>query len=150
MEIIRATSAHIPEVARLFDLYRQFYNCEPDLPLATNYISERLANDESVIFAAEDPNNQGKLIGFTQLYPTFCSVQAVKIFVLYDIYVDAAARQRDVGTALMQQAADFCKSQGAKRMDLLTGKDNFQGQGLYEKMGWYKTNEEFFAYSLDL
>ena len=68
----------------------------------------------------------------------------------YDIYVDAEARQKDVGTALTQRAADYCKSQGAKRMDLLTGKDNHPGQGLYEKMGWYKTNEEFFAYSLNL
>ena len=148
MNIIRADKSHLSEVARLFDLYRQFYECPPDIELATNYISERMANNESVIFAAE--GEDGKLLGFTQLYPTFCSVQAVKIFVLYDIYVDAAARKKDVGTALMQQAADYCKSQGAKRMDLLTGKDNYAGQGLYEKMGWYKTNEAFYAHSLDL
>ena len=42
------------------------------------------------------------------------------------------------------------ENEGAKRMDLLTGKDNYSGQGLYEKMGWYKTNEAFYAYSLDL
>ena len=147
MNIIRATQSHIPEVARLFDLYRQFYECEPDLALATNYVTERMMNNESVIFAAED---NGTLLGFTQLYPTFCSVQAVKIFVLYDIYVDADTRQKGIGTALMQQAADYCASQGAKRIDLLTGKDNNPGQGLYEKMGWYRTNEAFYAYSLDL
>ena len=148
MTIVRANENHIPEVARLFDLYRQFYECPPNLELATSYISERMANNESVIFAAEGEG--GKLLGFTQLYPTFCSVDAVKIFVLYDIYVDADARQSGIGAALMQKAADYCKSQGAKRMDLLTGKDNYAGQGLYEKMGWYRANEAFFAYSLDL
>ena len=34
MKIIRADKTDIPEVARLFDLYRQFYQCDADLALA--------------------------------------------------------------------------------------------------------------------
>ena len=52
MKIVKATKTHIPEIARLFDLYRQFYECDADIDLARNYISERLENNESTIFIA--------------------------------------------------------------------------------------------------
>ena len=149
MEILAANESHVSEIGRLFDLYRQFYECEPDLALATRYIGERLANGESVIFVAAEAGSD-RLVGFTQLYATFCSVQAVKIYVLYDLYVDAEARNKGVGALLMNRARAFAEEQGAKRIDLLTGKDNFPGQHLYEKLGYERANEEFFAYSLAL
>ncbi len=147
MEIIRASQAHINDVARLFDLYRQFYECPPDLNLATNFISERINNDESIIFLAQE---QGKGLGFVQLYPSFCSVDAVKIFILYDLYVDAAGRKSGVGQGLMEQATQFAKDAGAARLDLLTAHSNLAGQALYEKLGYKKVNEDFFAYSLQV
>ena len=145
MNIVRAEERHIPEIGRLFDLYRQFYECEADLELATNYIRERLANDESVIFVAEDGDS---LKGFTQLYKSFCSVEAIKIYILYDLYVDADVRNGGIGAQLMNRATEYAREQGAKRLDLETAKDNYPGQHLYEKLGYVKVNEEFFAYSL--
>ena len=145
MEIVRAKQEHIKEVARLFDLYRQFYECPADLGLATSFIAERMENDESVIFLAQE---QGKGLGFVQLYPSFCSVDAVKIFILYDLYVDAAGRKSGVGQKLMEQATQFAKDAGAKRLDLLTAHSNLAGQALYEKLGYKQVNEDFYAYSL--
>jgi len=147
MHIIRAKQEHIEEVARLFDLYRQFYECPPDLDLATNFIGERINNDESVIFLAQE---QGKGLGFVQLYPSFCSVDAVKIFILYDLYVDAAGRKSGIGQGLMEQASLFAKEAGAARLDLLTAHSNLAGQALYEKLGYKKVNEDFYAYSLQV
>jgi len=147
MDIIRAQQEHIEEVARLFDLYRQFYECEGDIGLATNFISERINNDESVIFLAQE---QGKGLGFVQLYPSFCSVDAAKIFILYDLYVDAAGRKSGVGQGLMEQATQFAKDAGAARLDLLTAHSNLAGQTLYEKLGYKKVNEDFYAYSLQV
>jgi len=147
MDIIRAQQEHIEEVARLFDLYRQFYECEGDIGLATNFISERINNDESVIFLAQE---QGKGLGFVQLYPSFCSVDAVRIFILYDLYVDAAGRKSGVGQGLMEQATQFAKDAGAARLDLLTAHSNLAGQTLYEKLGYKKVNEDFYAYSLQV
>lgn len=145
MNIVRAEERHIPEIGRLFDLYRQFYECDADLELATNYIRDRLANDESVIFVAEEGES---LQGFTQLYESFCSVEVMKILILYDLYVDADVRNGGVGAKLMNAATEFARENGAGRLDLLTGKDNYPGQHLYEKLGYVKVNEEFFAYSL--
>ena len=62
MEIIKATSDHIDQVARLFDLYRQFYKCDPDLELATRFITERTQRGESDIFAAVE---RDAIVGFS-------------------------------------------------------------------------------------
>ena len=78
-EIVRATEDHLDEVARLFDLYRQFYECPPDLGLARSYIADRMAADESLIWIALD-GDRGR--GMVQCYPTFCSVQAVRRWIL--------------------------------------------------------------------
>jgi ribosomal protein S18 acetylase RimI-like enzyme len=89
-------------------------------------------------------------LGFVQLYPSFCSVDAIRILILYDLYVVAAARCRGLGEALMRRATDFAIETGVSRLDLLTAKDNFPGQALYEKLGYRRTNEDFYAYSLEL
>jgi|TARA_R110001583_G_scaffold106823_1_gene255252 ribosomal protein S18 acetylase RimI-like enzyme len=145
MNIVRASQKHISEVARLFDLYRQFYGCESNLTLATEFIVDRMNKGESEIFLASE---NGDAKGFVQLYPSFCSVDAVKIFILYDLYVDKCARNLGVGEALMNKATGFVKQSGAARIDLLTAKDNKAGQHLYEKLGYNKVNEDFFTYSL--
>jgi len=147
MKIIRADEADIPDVARLFDQYRQFYRCDADLALATRFISKRIESDESVIFQAVEDES---VIGFVQLYPSFCSVEAIKIFILYDLFVEQSKRRSGAGRLLMEQAAAFARENDAGRIDLLTGKDNKPGQLLYDQLGYLGTNEDFYAYSLNL
>ena len=145
--IEEANEDHISLVAILFDLYRQFYDCEPNLKLATDYIKDRLVNKESTIFVAMD---NSEALGFVQLYPSFCSVEAIKIHILYDLYVTATARGSGIGERLMNRASEFAKASGSARIDLLTENNNKIGQRLYEKMSYERTNQEFFAYSLYL
>ena len=147
MEIVKANQEHIDEVSRLFDLYRQFYECTPDLELATRFISERIERDESDIFVAYEGD---KASGFVQLYPSFCSVDAVKIYILYDLYVDANKRNMGLGEKLMNVATEWARSNGAARLDLLTAHDNLIGQHLYEKLGYKRDLEDFYAYSLQV
>lgn len=147
MKILRATDEHVPEIARLFDLYRQFYECESDIELATKYITDRLANNESTIFVAADGET---LTGFVQMYPSFCSVEAIKIYILYDLYVDESARNSGVGALLMTKATEYAKDEGAARIDLMTAHSNKPGQHLYEKLGYEKVLEDFYTYSLSL
>ena len=145
MEIVKAGPEHIVEISRLFDLYRQFYECEPDLGLATKFITDRIEREESDIFVALDGNTAS---GFVQLYPSFCSVEAVKIYILYDLYVDAHKRKSGLGEKLMNRATEWARENGAARLDLLTAHSNVAGQHLYEKLGYRKVNEDFYAYSL--
>ena len=145
--IITADLEQLDEVARLFDLYRQFYEQAADLPRARAYIEARMQKGESTIFLAHDGSGAG--LGFTQLYATFCSVAAVPIFVLYDLYVDAPGRRHGVGRALMLHAQEFARNQGAARMQLETAIDNLPGQALYEALGWER-DTQFYSYAFDL
>ena len=120
---------------------------ESDLELATRFISERIERQESDIFVAIDGE---KASGFVQLYPSFCSVDAVRIYILYDLYVDAHSRKSGVGEKLMNTATEWAKSNGAARLDLLTAHENFAGQHLYEKLGYKKVLEDYYAYSLQV
>jgi ribosomal protein S18 acetylase RimI-like enzyme len=147
MEIIRATEFNITDVSRLFNLYRQFYGCEDDIYLASNYIAERIHKHESVIFIAHDGKSAK---GFVQLYPSFCSVEAIKIYILYDLYVEQDSRKNGIGNLLMNRASEFAKDSGALRVDLQTAHDNSSGQHLYEKLDYQKVDEEYYSYSLHL
>ena len=50
----------------------------------------------------------------------------------------------------MNRATEHARESGALRLDLLTAKDNFPGQALYEKLGYERSNEGFYSYSLEL
>jgi len=147
MKILKATKEHVSEVARLFDLYRQFYECAPDIKLANQYISERIQNNESTIFLADD---DGEKKGFVQMYPSFCSVEAIKIYILYDLFVVSNSRNSGVGALLMNRATEHAKEQGASRIDLTTAFSNKPGQYLYEKLGYKRVLEDFYTYSLQI
>jgi len=142
-----ARAKDLDAVARLFDLYRQFYEQKPDLKLARRYLRERLRKKQSVIYVAEDA--RGKIVGFTQLYPTFCSVRAAHTFVLYDLFVDPAARRTGAGRAMMLAGEAHCRKKGAARMELSTARTNIPGQKLYESLAWTR-DEAFFVYQKPL
>jgi len=137
--IKRATIDDISQVAPLFDQYRQFYQCDADLRAATDYLTKRLERDESIIFLAS--TESGKPLGFTQLYPTFCSVELIRILVLYDLYVDEQARSLGVGSALLVRARQQAVDSGAGRLDLQTAQDNLGAQKLYARFGFRQDRE---------
>jgi ribosomal protein S18 acetylase RimI-like enzyme len=142
-----AEARDLDAVASLFDAYRQFYEMPADLALARNYLDERFHRNESVILVAEDAS--GALVGFTQLYPAFCSVLADRTFVLYDLFVTPTARGTGAGRALMEAAEACARTAGAARLVLETAKTNVIGQSLYESCGWTR-DELFFVYSKSL
>jgi ribosomal protein S18 acetylase RimI-like enzyme len=138
-----AATADADAVAPLFDAYRQFYEQPADPPLAARFIHDRLLNNESVILLATA--NQ-KILGFCQLYPTFCSIMAMPICSLYDLFVLPEARRCGAGKALLLAAERYAAQNGFARLDLTTAKTNASAQSLYESLGWVR-DEEFHAYS---
>ncbi|HVX04536.1 MAG TPA: GNAT family N-acetyltransferase [Rhodanobacteraceae bacterium] len=144
----RATLDDLDALATLFDGYRVFYKQPSDPARACAFIEERLRRDESVIFIARDRGNR-EALGFTQLYPMFSSVAARRIWVLNDLFVAPAARQRGVARALMDRARDFATEAGALRLILETAEDNHAAQALYESLGYVRESGER-HYSLEL
>ena len=147
MQIVTAGLQHLDLLAELFDAYRQFYRQPAARKRARDFLAARMSQRESIVFLALDED--GSALGFTQLYPTFCSVATAGIWVLYDLFVADSARRRGVGRALMERAREHALSTGAGRIDLSTAQDNAPAQALYEDLG-YQKDTEFFVYSLDL
>lgn len=143
MEIITATAAQLEQVSRLFDQYRVFYQQASDIDAAKRFIAERIALEESVIFLAM---KNGVAIGFTQLYPSFTSVGMARIWILNDLFVHEAHRNKGVAQMLMEHAIDYSKTTGRKKIVLSTAYDNTNAQSLYEKLGF--SREDFYSYEL--
>lgn len=141
-----ATPDDLDELTNLFDLYRQFYQCTPDQRAAFNWLRENLKGQRSTIFVAD---LQGRIAGFTQLYPALCSVELAPYFVLYDLFVEKSFRRQGVARALMNHAAQWAMAAGASRLDLETAHDNIDAQALYTSLG-YERDNVFLKYSLAL
>lgn len=139
-----AQPSDLPAVPKLFDLYRQFYKQAADAPRAAEFIQQRFERQESVILVAEDAH--GALVGFCQLYPSFCSVEAQPIFVLHDLFVLPQARGQGVGRQLLLAAEERASADGMARMDLTTARTNTSAQRLYESLGWIR-DAVFLAYN---
>ncbi|WP_338500221.1 GNAT family N-acetyltransferase [Delftia tsuruhatensis] len=150
---MNSTAIHtaIPEdaalIAPLFDAYRQFYEQPADADAALAFITARLERGESVILLARRPD--GSALGFCQLYPSFCSVLAAPIYVLYDLFVAPDARRLGVGRALLLAAEAHARATDHARMDLTTARNNLRAQALYESLGWVR-DEVFLTYARHL
>jgi len=135
MNIKRINLSEANLVIGLFDKYRVFYKKDSDIGLAERFIKTRLGNNESVIFVALEGDQP---TGFTQLYPKYSSVSAVKNWILNDLYVDSNYRKQGIGEALIKKVIDFAKSDGAAYVQLETAVDNYTAQSLYEGIGFQK------------
>lgn len=136
--------------APLFDDYRQFYKLPSDLSLSHDFLYTRLSQNESKVAIAQ--NEQGRTIGFMQLYPLFSSLtkslDLSKAWLLNDLYVAPESRGLNVGKTLLAFAQQLARDSHAATLMLETAKTNVIAQSLYEKCGWQRDNE-FYVYHLD-
>src|SRR5258706_5008400 len=136
LSIWRATDGEhdIALIAPMFDFYRQFYGKPADPKLAESFIRDRLKAKESIIFIAE--GDSGEALGFVQLYPSFSSVSAFRLWVLNDLFVSPGARRLGVGRALLEAARRHAIETGAKRLTLATVAEDRAAWSLYEDLGY--------------
>ena len=138
MDVREALLSDIDELSILFDDYRVFYEQSSDIKNAKSFLVDRFNNKESIILVAEEEN---KLVGFTQLYPTFSSVSLQRFYILNDLYVSPSFRKKGVGKLLLNSAQDLIRKLGYKGLSLETANDN-PAQHLYEREGW-KVDQDY-------
>jgi len=143
--ISRAGPADLDALATLFDAYRQFYGQAPDLPLARQWLRERLRFGESVVLVAK---RGGAAVGFGQLYPMFSSVRTARTWILNDLYVEAAARRQGAGRALLEAGVAFAREDGAAGISLETTRDNAAARALYRAAGWQEDATQWYSLPL--
>jgi GNAT superfamily N-acetyltransferase len=147
MLVVRATLEHLDEAARLFGGYRAFYQRAPEPEREREFIRQRLALGDSVIFLAVSDDGRGA--GFMQLYPAFSSLSMAPMWILNDLFVDASQRARGTARLLMESARQLAVETGAVYVELSTARTNDPAQRLYESLG-YQRDDEFLHYALDM
>jgi GNAT superfamily N-acetyltransferase len=140
MKVRKAQIKDLPALSVLFDGYRQFYQQPADLVGAQAFLQQRLEQQESVVFVAED---DAGLLGFTQLFPSFSSVSMQRLWILNDLFVADHARKQGVAKALLNEARDWAEATGSKGIILETDWDNTQAQALYQQLGYEQQNSTY-------
>ena len=118
--IHNATVSDIEEVAGLFDAYRVFYGKTSDIIMAKKFLSDRIVSEESTIILARIND---KCVGFVQLYPFFSSVNASRLLVLNDLFVDPTHRRMGVAKELMEYATLLARETNCKGLILESTND---------------------------
>lgn len=126
----------------LFDDYRQFHDQPSDLTRARNWLRARIGANESVVMIAERGD---EVVGFTQLYPMYSSVQTARIWVLNDLYVPPEQRRLGIAKALLKAAIDYARNDGASRLQLETGRRNEAARALYRDAGWQEDDTQWYS-----
>ncbi|SEV97148.1 Acetyltransferase (GNAT) family protein [Chryseobacterium wanjuense] len=129
----KANIQDVRQLSELFDQYRVFYHKDSDIPAAENFLKERIEKEDSEIFVAE---NDGKLVGFVQLYPLFSSTRMKRYWLLNDLYVNENHRGKGYSKQLIEEAKELAKSTDACGILLETGKSNDIGNKLYPACGF--------------
>lgn len=141
--IRRAQISDIEGLTGLVEQYRAFYKQEPNAKTKP-YLTDRLTNGQIETFVAEV---DGKLVGFTNCYPTYSTVSLSEIWLLNDLFVDPDFRGQKIADQLMVTAENEAKAAGATRIWLRTAHTNTPAQALYEGRGWVQ-DEVFRRYDL--
>ncbi|CAH0537068.1 GNAT family N-acetyltransferase [Vibrio marisflavi] len=142
-EVYKAATDDLDKVSGLFKEYLTFYQVDYTDKNPEQFLQDRLKKNESTIYYVAD--EEGRYVGFMQLYPLFCSLEMQNTWLLYDLFVAESARCQGVAQMLLDQADALAKETNASFLMLSTAVDNLKAQQLYEKND-YQRDTEFFNY----
>jgi GNAT superfamily N-acetyltransferase len=97
---------------------------------------ERLADERDTEFLLASPDDDSPPAAVLQLRFRFSVWTAALDAWLEDLYVQADARRRGLGTALVELAVDRASARGARRIELDCSEDNVGALALYDRLGF--------------
>ena len=148
MRIVQATLEHLDLLTPLFIKYREFYGELPFRDSSRKFLETRLKRKESVIYLAL-ADDEDKLLGYCQLFPSYSSLSLKRVWILNDIFVAEDARRMLVADRLLQTAKQMAKETNAVRMRVATSVSNEVAQKTYESIG-FREDTRFKNYTLEL
>ena len=148
MRIVQATLEHLDLLTPLFIKYREFYGELPLPDSSRKFLENRLTRKESVIYLAL-ADDEDKLLGYCQLFPSYSSLSLKRVWILNDIFVAEDARRMLVADRLLQTAKQMAKDTNAVRMRVATSVSNEVAQKTYESIG-FREDTRFKNYILEL
>jgi N-acetylglutamate synthase-like GNAT family acetyltransferase len=119
----------------LFSLEKEFV---PNEALQIKAL-ETIIKDEKVghIIVCEIEN---EIVAMVNLLYSISTALGNRVVILEDMIVSSKCRDKNIGSKLLDFAKEFAKSQGIKRITLLTDNDNFKAHKFYEKNGFKKSS----------
>lgn len=125
----------LDDLLPLMRAYCDFYEVQPaDVDLLG--MSRALIADperEGVQLVARD--GDGGAIGFATVFWTWQTLEADRLAVMNDLYVDPGSRGSGVAEALIAGCADRAREHGAASLGWQTALDNERAQKLYDRVG---------------
>lgn len=135
MEIRQASSTDIPQLCVLLNsLFTQEAEFSPDTERQAIGLGAIIEGDGigDILVAVE----AGEIIGMVNLLYTISTALGSRVAILEDMIIAPAYRGLGMGSILLEQAIDFAKNKGCKRITLLTDSDNERAQQFYQKHGF--------------
>ncbi len=143
---IVATEDQVRRLLPLMRAYCDFYLVRPS-DIALLSMARALIADptrEGVQLIASDCGEDG---GCATLFWSWETTTSGRIGVMNDLFVNATARGRGFGSALINACLERCRDHGAVRMTWQTAVDNVAAQAVYDHAG--ATRETWVDYWLE-
>ncbi len=147
MTIYQATKEHLSLLVPVFDAYRVVYRKPSDTSAATQFLSDRLSNQDSVIYIAIA--DDASIKGFVQLYPLFSSTRMKRLWMLNDLFVMPQYRGQGISKLLIDAAKTLATNTNSCGLLLETEKNNSVANALYINTGFSLDNDHNY-YSWDV
>jgi ribosomal protein S18 acetylase RimI-like enzyme len=135
MQINAANASDIPALCELLNiLFSQEADFKPDYEAQSRGLAQIISSPEvGLIIVARQ---EGRVVGMVNLLYTISTALGGRVALLEDMVVSPDARGSGVGSMLLEQAIQSAKSEGCKRITLLTDKTNESAQRFYQKQGF--------------
>ena len=133
--------ATVEDAEQLFLLNEQFNG--KDENILDNVKESLLHNKQEVVVVAEDKDI---LVGFlcVQIKKSFCYSDIVAE--ITELFVNEKYRRRKIASNMIEFVEKYCiQNYAIHKFELLTGKDNYEAQALYQNKGYYEKDEMLFV-----
>ena len=130
-----SAAAHpwFPDVAELFDVYRQHYGANPAPEAVAAWLRDQIIAERSRIYAVGDGEHA---YGICSVVVVPAALTLRTVWLLRDLFVDPDVRGRGTARTLLAQVAEDARSAGAHRLSLLADTANTRANELYSKAGF--------------
>ncbi|MDR3054754.1 MAG: GNAT family N-acetyltransferase [Zoogloeaceae bacterium] len=140
MVIEPATPADIPALIELLHiLFSIEQDFQPDAKKQQRGLELLLARPENAVILVARRAIDGVVIGMVSAQLVISTASGAPSAWLEDVVLRPDHRACGIGRRLLDAAAEWATSQGARRMQLLADADNAPALGFYKHQGWQPT-----------
>jgi GNAT superfamily N-acetyltransferase len=135
MNITTATTSDIPSLCELLnELFSQEAEFKPDYAAQSRGLACIIDHPEvgSILVARQ----QDKIVGMVNLLYTVSTALGERVALLEDMVVAPALRGSGLGSSLIARAIEQARTNGCRRITLLTDQTNHSAQRFYAKHGF--------------